>query len=81
MRQTARSQGRRYFDQSALEYQDEAMPEPLRLKVGSANPAQMVVYEEFSKHVPGFAAATSISSDLLGQQGPAYNNRQTMVRR
>lgn len=76
-RQTARQQGHRYYDQATLDYQNEKMPEILRMKSGSANPQQMSVYEEFARQVPGFAAS-NISSDLLGQQGPAHN-RQNMV--
>jgi len=54
------------------------MPEPIRLKVGSASQQQMSVYEEFARQVPGFATASPTVSDLLGQQGPVYNKQNAV---
>ena len=75
LRYNARQEGRRYCDPVALEYQATRIPEPIRLKPGSAAPQQMSVYEEFARQVPGFAAASNNVSDLLGQQGNMYNKQ------
>lgn len=53
-RKIARSDGRRYCDPMALTYQAERMPEQIRLKVGGVTSAQMGVYEEFTRMIPGF---------------------------
>lgn len=79
LRYNARQEGRRYCDPVALSYQAERIPEPIRLKPGSAAPQQMSVYEEFARQVPGFAAASTNVSDLLGQQGGNIYNKQNIV--
>ena len=80
IRQTARAEGRRYCDPVAQRYQMEVIPEPLRLKPGSAAPQQMSVYEEFARNVPGFAATSSNAnfSDLLGTHNSSHS-RQHVV--
>jgi len=54
LRKHARSDNRRYCDPFVLTYQAERMPEQIRLKVGGVTAAQMTVYEEFARSIPGF---------------------------
>lgn len=54
LRKQARTEGRRYCENSVLTYQAERMPEQIRLKVGTVTPQQMIVYEEFARNIPGF---------------------------
>merc|ERR1712226_1445137 len=54
----ARKDGRRYCDPVALTYQAERMPDPIRLKVGQAPPAQAAVFDEFARNIPGFKPLT-----------------------
>ena len=58
LRKMARKEGRRYCDPVALTYQAERMPDPIRLKVGQAPPAQAAVYDEFARNIPGFKPLT-----------------------
>ena len=37
-----------------LAYQNERMPEQIRLKVGSVGGSRFAVYDEFARNVPGF---------------------------
>ena len=53
LRQRAHSENRAYFDAAILNYQNEKMPENIRLKVASIGP-QFSVYEEFGRNIPGF---------------------------
>merc|ERR1719447_1492695 len=53
LRKMARKEGRRYCDPVALTYQAERMPDPIRLKVGQAPPAQAGVFDEFARNIPG----------------------------
>lgn len=79
-RQTARAEGRRYCDPVAQRFQMEMIPEPIRLKIGSAGQQQMSVYQEFARHVPGFTSASANSnfSDLLGQQNSTHNKQHNV---
>ncbi len=52
-RQRARTEGRAHYDPNVLSYH-EKMPEQIRLRVGSINPQQYSVYEEFGRNLPGF---------------------------
>jgi CCR4-NOT transcription complex subunit 1 len=54
IRQKARNEGRSHYDASVLVYQNERMPESIRIKIGSLNQQQFSVYEEFGKTLPGF---------------------------
>ena len=75
----ARKEGRRYCDPTALTYQAERMPEPIRLQVGGASPKANTVYEEFARNIPGFKPLTpqevnaitpkSSSSSFMGGAG------------
>ena len=65
LRKMARKEGRRYCDPVALTYQSERMPEPIRLKVGQAPPAQGAVYEEFARNIPGFKSLTERESQQI----------------
>merc|ERR1719334_3077589 len=58
LRKMARKEGRRYCDPVALTYQAERMPDPIRLKVGQATPAQAAVFDEFARNIPGFKPLT-----------------------
>merc|ERR1719167_264327 len=58
LRKMARKEGRRYCDPVALTYQAERMPDPIRLKVGQAPPAQAAVFDEFARNIPGFKPLT-----------------------
>ena len=48
----------RYYDQVAMTYQQERMPEHIKLKVGGASSQQSAVYDEFARNVPGFKPLT-----------------------
>ena len=48
----------RYWDPVAMTYQQERMPEHIKLKVGGATEQQSAVYEEFARNVPGFKPLT-----------------------
>merc|ERR1719225_625038 len=54
----AKKEGRRYCDPVAMTYQQERMPEHIKLKVGGATEQQSAVYEEFARNVPGFKPLT-----------------------
>lgn len=54
VRKQARAEGRRYYDAAVVSYQRERLPEAIRLKIGSAQPAQWAVYDEFARNIPGF---------------------------
>ena len=41
-----------------MTYQQERMPEHIKLKVGGASSQQSAVYEEFARNVPGFKPLT-----------------------
>ena len=53
LRSRAHNESRTHYDVDVLNYQNEKMPEMIRLRVGSIG-AQISVYEEFSKNIPGF---------------------------
>lgn len=53
-RKQARQEGRRFYDGTVLAYQNERLPETIRLKVGSVTSPQLSVYEEFARNIPGF---------------------------
>ena len=55
MRQRAHTENRSHYDLNILAYQNEKIPEMIRLKVGSIG-QQFSVYEEFGKNIPGFKA-------------------------
>ncbi|RNA24401.1 CCR4-NOT transcription complex subunit 1 isoform X6, partial [Brachionus plicatilis] len=57
-RLVAKSEARAHYDPTTLNYQNEKMPEQIRLKVGSISAHQFSVYEEFSKNLPGFKINT-----------------------
>jgi len=57
-RLVAKKEGRRYYDQVAMTYQQERMPEHIKLKVGGASSQQSAVYDEFARNVPGFKPLT-----------------------
>ncbi|PAA59243.1 hypothetical protein BOX15_Mlig027984g1 [Macrostomum lignano] len=52
----ARQEGRRYFDQQQLSYQNEFMPPLLRKAVGPPPLNSLAVYSEYANCVPGFAS-------------------------
>ncbi len=58
IRKLARQENSSYCDSRALTYQAERMPQPIRLKVGAIPPAQLSVYEEFGRNIPGFQRLT-----------------------
>merc|ERR1719495_1950125 len=62
LRKLARKEGRRYCDPVALTYQAERMPEPIRSKVGQVPTAQVSVYEEFARNIPGFKPLTDMEA-------------------
>ncbi|KRG04047.1 uncharacterized protein Dmoj_GI19666, isoform F [Drosophila mojavensis] len=53
-RKIAREEGSRFVDAQILSYQQERLPEPVRLKVGPAPPTLYAVYSEFARSIPGF---------------------------
>lgn len=77
-RKAARSEGRHYCDNAALTYQAERMPDAVRLKVGRVTSQQMQVYDDFGRHIPGFAPAQADTLDtanlLLKTVPGVYNN-------
>merc|ERR550519_2821870 len=62
LRKLARKEGRRYCDPVAVTYQSERMPEPIRSKVGQVPSAQVSVYEEFARNIPGFKPLTDVEA-------------------
>ncbi|XP_052864292.1 CCR4-NOT transcription complex subunit 1 [Anopheles cruzii] len=70
LRKIARQEGRRYCDASVLTYQAERMPERIRLNVGGVSPAQLAVYEEFARNIPGFLPITERDTALFAPKLP-----------
>merc|ERR1719334_2732658 len=68
LRKMARKEGRRYCDPVALTYQAERMPDPIRLKVGAAPPAQAAVFDEFARNIPGFKPLTEREAQSMSQK-------------
>ncbi|KAK9891930.1 hypothetical protein WA026_017413 [Henosepilachna vigintioctopunctata] len=64
LRKLARQEGGQYCDQAAYNYQMERMPEQIRLR-GGVTPAQMVVYEEYARNIPGFLPNERDTSFLI----------------
>ena len=71
LRKMARKEGRRYCDPVALTYQAERMPDPIRLKVGQAPPAQAAVFDEFARNIPGFKPLTEREAQQMMINKPA----------
>ena len=69
LRKNSRADNRHYCDTAALTYQAERMPDQIRLKVGRVTPQQMQIYEDFERHIPGFAPNQDLDSgiSLLGK--------------
>jgi CCR4-NOT transcription complex subunit 1 len=53
-RKLAKLEGRRYVDPVMYAYQNERMPEQIRIKATGAVNQQLAVYEDFSRNIPGF---------------------------
>ncbi|XP_030378589.1 CCR4-NOT transcription complex subunit 1 isoform X2 [Scaptodrosophila lebanonensis] len=53
-RKIAREEGSRFVDANILSYQQDRLPEPVRLKVGPAPATLYAVYSEFARSIPGF---------------------------
>ena len=51
--------------------QAERMPEQLRLKVGTVERRQLIVYEEFGREIPGFANRTPQLTHNSANPNPA----------
>ena len=68
LRKMARKEGRRYCDPVALTYQAERMPDPIRLKVGQAPPAQAAVFDEFARNIPGFKPLTEREAQQIAHK-------------
>ena len=58
-------------DPVALTYQAERMPDPIRLKVGQAPPAQAAVFDEFARNIPGFKPLTEREAQQMTINKPA----------
>ena len=58
VRKMARQEGRSFCDHTVLAFQAERIPLQIRLNVGSVQPTQLAVYEEFGRNVPGFQRLT-----------------------
>merc|ERR1711962_883840 len=71
LRKMARKEGRRYCDPVALTYQAERVPDPIRLKVGQAPPAQAAVFDEFARNIPGFKPLTEREAQQMTINKPA----------
>merc|ERR1719234_2819719 len=71
LRKMARKEGRRHCDPVALTYQAERMPDPIRLKVGQAPPAQAAVFDEFARNIPGFKPLTEREAQQMMINKPA----------
>lgn len=84
-RKAARQEGRRHFDSNVLTYQNERMPEQIRLKVGGTSNAQFAVYEEFARNIPGFQqvsdrdAATFIPKATVPESAVPYTTPYTAM--
>ncbi|KAH8375343.1 hypothetical protein KR200_009943 [Drosophila serrata] len=53
-RKIAREEGNRFVDSQILSYQQDRLPEAVRIKVGAAPPTLFAVYSEFARSIPGF---------------------------
>jgi len=53
-RKIAREEGSRFVDAQILSYQQERLPEAVRIKVGPAPATLYAVYSEFARSIPGF---------------------------
>jgi len=53
-RKIAREEGNRFVDAQILTYQQERLPEAVRIKVGAAPATLYAVYSEFARSIPGF---------------------------
>ncbi|XP_026842727.1 CCR4-NOT transcription complex subunit 1 [Drosophila persimilis] len=53
-RKIAREEGSRFVDAQILSYQQERLPEAVRIKVGAAPATLYAVYSEFARTIPGF---------------------------
>lgn len=53
-RKIAREEGNRFVDAQILSYQQERLPEAVRIKVGPAPATLYAVYSEFARSIPGF---------------------------
>uniref|UniRef100_A0A2A4JSL1 CCR4-NOT transcription complex subunit 1 n=1 Tax=Heliothis virescens TaxID=7102 RepID=A0A2A4JSL1_HELVI len=60
MRKLARQEGRRYYDPMVLSYQNDRLPERVRLRVGGPTDVQITVYEEFACNIPGFTPVRDV---------------------
>merc|ERR1719361_3079871 len=79
LRKLARKEGRRYCDPVALTYQAERMPDPIRLKVGQAPPAQTAVFDEFARNIPGFKPLTEREAQQMTINKPAVGGAASGV--
>merc|ERR1740128_1023865 len=79
LRKLARKEGRRYCDPVALTYQAERMPDPIRLKVGQAPPAQAAVFDEFARNIPGFKPLTEREAQQMTINKPAVGGSASGV--
>ena len=52
-------------------YQAERMPDPIRLKVGQAPPAQAAVFDEFARNIPGFKPLSEREAQQMTINKPA----------
>lgn len=67
----AKKEGRRYCDPVALAYQNEQMPEAIRIKPGQVTPAQRAVYDEYARHIPGFKPLSEREAAAITPRTPS----------
>jgi CCR4-NOT transcription complex subunit 1 len=67
-------EGRAHYDSSVLAFQNEKIPEMIRLRVGSVNLVQFSVYEEFGKNFPGFK-----TNAVEVAQPPVWQPQEEMI--
>ncbi|XP_055387570.1 CCR4-NOT transcription complex subunit 1 [Condylostylus longicornis] len=65
LRKLAREEGRRYCDPEAAAYQNDRMPEQVRLSVSGIPSTQFAVYEEFARNIPGFQLMAEREMSML----------------
>jgi CCR4-NOT transcription complex subunit 1 len=70
-RKLAKAENRRFCDPIMLNYQNDRIPEPIRVKPAqSGGPVsqQLAVYEDFSRNIPGFIPPSDGEVPYLGQR-------------
>ena len=71
-RKQAKLEGQRYVDPIMYQYQMDRVPEQLRVKASGTGSVtqQLAVYEDFSRHIPGFTPPTEAEMAFMPAKYP-----------